>query len=111
MEVENASVLARNLPLAYLTDITRDCGSDVGACQKGTELCTEGTWGNCTGAIGPVNEACNDGQDNDCDTYTDCDDSDCDGDPACPDCLPKGAACTEDAECCSGDCLPAGKCK
>jgi hypothetical protein len=53
---------------------------------------------------------CNDGDDNDCDNKIDCDDLDCKGDPACPDCLPKGAACTDNAECCSSKCLPAGKC-
>jgi sialate O-acetylesterase len=53
---------------------------------------------------------CADGDDNDCDTDIDCDDSDCKGDSACPDCLPKGAACTDNAECCSSRCLPAGKC-
>jgi hypothetical protein len=54
---------------------------------------------------------CTDGIDEDCDSYTDRDDSDCTGDPACPDCLPKGEACTENIECCSGKCLPSGKCK
>jgi sialate O-acetylesterase len=59
----------------------------------------------------PLKEAtCNDGDDNDCDNKIDCDDLDCKGDPACPDCLPKGAACTDNAECCSSKCLPAGKC-
>jgi sialate O-acetylesterase len=55
--------------------------------------------------------SCTDEVDNDCDNYTDCDDSDCDGNPACPDCLPKRAACIDNADCCSGTCLPAGKCK
>jgi hypothetical protein len=55
--------------------------------------------------------SCTDEVDNDCDNYTDCDDSDCDGNPACPDCLPKRADCTDNAKCCSGTCLPAGKCK
>jgi formate-dependent nitrite reductase cytochrome c552 subunit len=36
------------------------------------------------GACVPEPEICDDGSDNDCDTYVDCDDSDCEGDPACP---------------------------
>jgi beta-glucanase (GH16 family) len=82
------------------------CGD--GTCDPGEDQC------NCPEDCGtpPSTEtSCTDGIDNDCDTYTDCDDSDCDGDPACPECLPKGAACTDNSECCSGTCLPAGKCK
>jgi hypothetical protein len=33
-----------------------------------------------------VPEICDDGIDNDCDTFVDCDDSDCDTDPACQEC-------------------------
>lgn len=55
-------------------------------------------------------ENCTDGDDNDCDTDIDCDDSDCSLDPACLECLPKAATCTDNADCCSGRCLPAGKC-
>jgi hypothetical protein len=62
----------------------------------------------------PANEVpgatCNDGVDNDCDGLTDCADIvDCGTDPAC-DCLPKGAACTADNECCSNWCHK-NKCK
>jgi hypothetical protein len=58
-----------------------------------------------------VTEAnCSDGIDEDCDFNTDCDDEDCYSDPACPGCLPKGAACNDNADCCSSKCLPAGKC-
>lgn len=81
------------------------CGDDT--CDEGEDQC------NCPDDCGtpPSTETnCDDGIDNDCDTYTDCDDSDCESDPIC-DCLEKGQACTEDAECCSGDCLPSGKCK
>jgi len=82
------------------------CGDDT--CDPGEDQC------NCPEDCGtpPSTEtSCDDGVDNDCDTYTDCDDSDCDGDPACPSCLPKKAPCTADAECCSGNCLPNGKCQ
>jgi hypothetical protein len=59
----------------------------------------------------PLTEtSCNDDDDNDCDSLKDCVDPDCEGDPACPDCLPKGAACTNNAECCSSKCLPSHKC-
>ena len=47
---------------------TRVCGTNVGACQTGTETCTAGnTWsGVCEGEIVPAAEVC-DGEDNDCD--------------------------------------------
>ena len=45
----------------------RTCGEKIGACDYGVELCAGGAWsGTCTGAIGPVNEACN-SVDDDCD--------------------------------------------
>ncbi len=53
---------------------------------------------NCT-----VPEICDDGIDNDGDTLVDCNDPDCTGDPSC-ECLPAGASCTDDAECCSLKC-------
>ncbi len=48
------------------TGETRSCGVDVGICQSGTQTCTDGTWGDCTGYAGPLPEEC-DGVDNDCD--------------------------------------------
>jgi len=41
------------------------CGSDVGACKKGTQTCTDGVLGPCEGSIGPKPEVCN-GIDDDC---------------------------------------------
>jgi hypothetical protein len=48
------------------TGETRSCGVDVGMCQSGTQTCTAGTWGDCTGYAGPQPETC-DAVDNDCD--------------------------------------------
>jgi hypothetical protein len=45
---------------------TTDCGSNLGECQQGTRICSEGHWGDCEGEVGPDPEAC-DGDDNDCD--------------------------------------------
>jgi len=81
------------------------CGD--GTCDPGEDQC------NCPEDCGtpPSTEtSCDDGVDNDCDNDTDCDDADCDGDPACPDCVPKNGACTDNADCCSGNCRPSGKC-
>jgi len=50
---------------------TRECGSDVGECHKGTQTCqADGTFGPCEGSQEPVDEVC-DGKDNDCDDETD----------------------------------------
>ena len=92
---------------AHETDeVSGYCGDET--CDPGENQC------NCPDDCGtpPSTEtSCTDGIDNDCDLDTDCDDIDCDGDPACPDCLSKGEACTDDTECCSGNCLPNGKCQ
>jgi len=55
----------------------RDCGAClaltppcVGLCKKGTETCTAGVWGNCTGNVDPDTEVC-DGFDNNCNGDTD----------------------------------------
>ena len=42
----------------------------VGLCQAGTQTCTAGSWGICTGEITPATEICDD-EDNDCDGETD----------------------------------------
>jgi len=75
----------------------------------GDGLCNgDETQGSCSEDCGepPVTELiCDDGSDNDFDGQTDCADSDCTGDPACAvTCEPKGAACTDGADCCSGKC-------
>jgi hypothetical protein len=45
---------------------TRPCGSDIGECVSGSELCSNGQWsGICKGETGPIAEDC-DGLDNDC---------------------------------------------
>ncbi len=52
-------------------NLTQECGTDVGECIKGTQTCTIGQWGNCTGNyIEPVNETC-DGLDNNCNNIID----------------------------------------
>lgn len=100
-----------------LTDCAdADCSSDPacadpcgdGTCDSGAgeDSCT------CPEDCGmpPLSETdCSDGQDDDCDNLTDCSDSDCASDPTC-DCLPRGDACTSDAECCSARCHR-GACK
>jgi hypothetical protein len=50
---------------------TRPCGTDEGACVAGNQLCdSAGSWGACTGAVGPAAELCN-LVDDDCDAATD----------------------------------------
>jgi hypothetical protein len=47
-------------------------GSNVGECRSGSKTCkSDGTWGPCTGVVGPTAEICNDGKDNNCDGQVD----------------------------------------
>ena len=46
--------------------VTRQCGTDVGTCQVGTETCSNGEYGGCIGSIEAAAEIC-DAADNDCD--------------------------------------------
>ena len=46
------------------------CGSDIGECAEGTQICSGGIWGPCGDAVGPSTETC-DGADNDCDGAVD----------------------------------------
>jgi hypothetical protein len=54
--------------------------------------------------IGPSEIFCSDELDDDCDGLIDCADPDCDGAAACMSCLPQGASCVNDSECCSEKC-------
>ena len=48
-----------------------DCGSDIGACEKGVMICqSNSTWSGCIGGVNPSAEIC-DGLDNDCDGQKD----------------------------------------
>lgn len=44
---------------------SQSCSTDVGACTLGTQMCSGGNWGTCSG-VGPSTELC-DGIDNNCD--------------------------------------------
>lgn len=77
----------------------------VGLCTGGTRTCSNGTWGDCEGAVLPSYELCSDGEDNDCDGTIDSADTNCStaippGDTGCgcasspPGHLPTGLALT-----------------
>lgn len=52
------------------TALSRFCGYDgttpQGECERGSQVCTDGSWGSCTGLISSVAEVCGDSKDNDC---------------------------------------------
>ncbi len=56
------------------------CGSDVGECRAGRQVCEDGSFGACD-AVGPEREACN-GRDDDCDGDSD-EDAECPADQEC----------------------------
>jgi sialate O-acetylesterase len=91
-----------------------DCQDDPACPYCGDTICDpDEDECNCAADCGTpslTETSCTDGKDNDCKNGIDCEDSNCKGDPACPDCLPKGALCSDNADCCSKKCLPAGKC-
>ncbi|MFH1445119.1 MAG: DUF2341 domain-containing protein [Nanoarchaeota archaeon] len=44
---------------------TRECGgSEVGICKKGLSVCSGGMWSECYGEVGPIDEICNQKDDN-----------------------------------------------
>ena len=49
---------------------SRACGSSEGACEQGTQTCSDGSWSDCQGGTAPQSEMCN-GTDDDCDGNTD----------------------------------------
>jgi Notch-like protein len=51
-------------------ELVLPCGSDVGECQFGTQVCVAGNFGICQGEVGSTVEIC-DGKDNDCDGQID----------------------------------------
>ena len=80
---------------------SRECGTDVGECQKGTENCEDGRWsGNCEGAIAPADEI-DDGVDNDCDGEID----EVEGEDPCEICVSDNIpVCGRDIDCVCGNC-------
>ena len=70
------------------------CGLDVGACEKGQQVCTNGVWGSCEGGVTPVDEIC-DGRDNDCD-------GDIDEDLVAPDATKQDGVCVGSKQVCDG---------
>jgi|GEM_PF-2544668 len=52
-------------------DDIKSCGSNIGACEAGTQSCQGGEWTDCEGGIEPRLEVCDNGIDDDCDALVD----------------------------------------
>ena len=65
-EVDESGVCQEMQPKACQSGTNRPCGTEVGACQIGVQICQNGVWGECIGGIEPSQEIC-DNIDNDCD--------------------------------------------
>ncbi|MBN1543860.1 putative metal-binding motif-containing protein [Candidatus Woesearchaeota archaeon] len=50
---------------------SKQCGTDVGICGFGSQLCVSGSWAACTGGISPVAEVCGNALDDNCDGNVD----------------------------------------
>ena len=50
---------------------TQSCGTDIGACELGSQTCGNGAWSSCVGGVTPVNEICGNQIDDDCDSTVD----------------------------------------
>ncbi|MFH1332316.1 MAG: MopE-related protein [archaeon] len=92
---------------------TQECGTDVGECEKGTQICFGGNWTACSGAKTETAEVCSGKKDEDCDTLIDCDDDSClissvceDGGPGgpTPTCFDKTKNQGEEGVDCGGPC-------
>jgi len=50
---------------------TQSCGTDVGACELGSQTCANGAWSTCTGGVTPIAEICGNQTDDNCDSVVD----------------------------------------
>jgi len=50
---------------------TQPCGTDVGACEFGSQTCVQGAWAVCTGGVSPKPEVCGNPIDENCDGHVD----------------------------------------
>ena len=64
---------------------TQSCDTGLsGICKSGTETCIDGFWsGECVQDNQPLDEICDNGLDDNCDGYTDCEDESCFQDSVC----------------------------
>ncbi|MDI7267756.1 MAG: MopE-related protein [Myxococcota bacterium] len=91
-----------------LTDgITRNCGTNVGVCEFGQQICTAGAWGACSGGYNGTAEVCN-LFDDDCDNLTD--EGNPGGGASCGssigECRPGTVTCTAGVLVCTGGATP-----
>ncbi len=92
------------------------CGQSQGECKLGISICLGGSMSDCIGGLGPVDEVCGDGLDNDCDGVIDggecrpdCGNGTCDSNEdacTCPEDCHQQVECCLDEDCPPYDCGP-----
>ena len=89
---------------------TRSCGSGIGICNQGIQICANGTWSQCQNTIQPMNESCSNLLDDDCDGLIDSADSDCKQPPVINLCNNNKTDFDETGIDCGGSCSPCYSC-
>ncbi|MEK6835129.1 MAG: myxococcus cysteine-rich repeat containing protein, partial [Nanoarchaeota archaeon] len=75
--------LENNLTQPCANGEVRECGSNIGICKKGTQVCVNRIWARCSGNIEPGQETCDNLLDDNCNGLTDCSDSACSSSSGC----------------------------
>lgn len=75
--------------------MSKACGSNIGICREGVQVCTAGVYEECSGGVEAQSEVCDNGEDENCDGQNDED---------CPNCFNQVKDGNEEGVDCGGSC-------